>query len=204
VKKLWNILLFVFCLPLAPIMGAGLIDLLAGGMAQAKVPARVGWKDFVQVEDGDAAYDTEAEVFGAIGAVGAWSRIWEMECPAQQEVAWGYGTAGLPTNQGYMWFVAMLDGTGYDVGTLRLVIEDHNRTYHPPVVSMADSGLHLEEATFAFGLAIPRDRNQMTPLPEKREFPTVHEDSRLAIDYLPRVLVAEDRCNFRIPITRYY
>jgi len=183
----------------------GLLDmLLGGGGAQAQTPARTGWKDFVQVEDGDAAFDTEAEVFAAIGAVGAWSRIWEMTCPAQQEIAWGYGTAGLPTNQGFMWFVAMLVGAGYDVGQLRLILEDHNRTVSPPVVSLPDSQLHLEEATFAFGLAIPRNRNDLTPLPEKREFPTVHEDSRIALDYLPRVLVAEDRCNFRIPITRYF
>ena len=182
----------------------GLFDVLLGGNS-TQAPARVGWKDFVDVEDGDLAYDTEAEVYGAIGAVGVWSRIWEMTCPAQQELAWGYGTAGLPANQGYMWFVAMLVATGYDVGRLRLVIEDANRTVHPPVISLADTGLHLVDADWTpFEESIPINKNEMTPLPEKREFPTVHEDSRLAIDYLPRVLVAEDRCNFSIPITRYY
>jgi len=187
----------------------GLLDALLGGNS-VQTPARLGWKDSVQTEDGLAGvYDTEALVLAAIepGALNVWHRFWEMPCPAQQELSWGYGTAGLPANQGYMWFVAMQDGVGYDVGQLRLVHEDANRTVSPPVEGLPDSSLHLEDATFAYGLAIPRNRNEMQPLPEKREFPTVHEDSRLALDYMPRVWIAaagSDRLNFRIPITRYY
>jgi len=184
----------------------GLLDALLGGNS-AQAQARVGWKDFVQAEDGNAGvFDTEALVYGAILGAGVRSRIWEMDIPAQQECAWGYGTAGLPANQGYMWFVAMLVATGYDEGQLFLMIENHNRTVSIPVVALPDSQLHLQDPNWTpFTESVPVNRNDMMPLPEKREFPTVHEDSRLALDYLPRVIAgAEDRANFRIPITRYY
>ena len=57
------------------------------------------------VGDGDAAYDTSAEVAAIIEANtanNAFTLIWERTIPAQQVVAWGSGLASQQLNQGYM------------------------------------------------------------------------------------------------------
>jgi hypothetical protein len=155
------------------------------------------------VANGDAAFDTAAEVFGAVGAVNNWWRIWECTIPAQQEWAWGFGSPAYPDNQGYIFFVLALAGTGFDVGNVRLMIENANRTLTLPVATFSDTMTHSVTNT---SLATMRllDRHQMIALPEKVEYPTVHEDSRLAINYFPTTLVAEDTAEFVIPVTKYY
>ena len=46
-------------------------------------------------------------------------------------------------------------------------------------------------------------KNDMVALPEKVEYPLVGEDSFLAIDYFPDVLVVETQAAFKIPVTVY-
>lgn len=180
----------------------GFLDALRGNQ-NAQVVAKRGFRDSVSVADGDTPFDTAAEVFALIGAVGSWWRIWEATVPAQQEWAWGFGSPAYPDNQGYIFFVAALAGTGFDVGKVRLIIENANRIYAPPVATFSDTKTHSTTNT---SLATMRllARDQMEALPEKVEYPTVHEDSRIAINYYPTTLVAEDTAEFTIPVTKYY
>jgi len=180
----------------------GLIPNL-GGMVAPKnaVPAVQGFRTDVQIEDGDDAYDTAAEVFAAIGAVaGVWTTIWEMTIPAQQAVHWGYGSPATPQNQGYMYFFAA-SAAAYDVGTLRLVQLNARRTKIVPVAELADVSLHGNVAAIADPSLI--DKNEMIPLPEKVEFPLVGEDSIIALWYRAITLVVETQAGFKIPITVY-
>ena len=176
---------------------------LVGGLTPKSgtpVKARQGFRTDVIIESGDAAFDTAAEVFALIGAVGVWSRIWEMTIPAQQAVHWGYGSPATPQNQGYMFFFAA-SAAAFDVGMLRLVQENARRTNTIIVGEFADVSLHAQVAAIADASLI--DKNQMVALPEKVEYPLVGEDSRIALDYLPTVLVVETQAAFKIPITVY-
>ena len=181
---------------------AGLVGGLAGNGVPTKSPvaARQGFRTDVQVANGDAAFDTAAEVFALIGAVNAWHRIWEMTIPAQQAVHWGYGSPATPANQGYMFFFAA-SAAAYDVGFLRLMQENSRRTISFPVAEIADVSLHGLVAAIADPSLI--DKQQMIALPEKVEYPLVGEDSRIALSYFPTVLVVETQCEFKIPITVY-
>jgi len=183
----------------------GLLGTLApklGGMLAPTnaVPAVQGFRTDVQIPDGDAAFDTAAEVFALIGAVGVWSTIWEMTIPAQQAVHWGYGSPALPQNQGYMFFYAA-SAAAFDVGTLRLKQENARRTKKIIVGEIADVGLHAAVAAIADASLI--DKNEMIALPEKVEYPLVGEDSIIGLEYRPDVLVVETQAAFKIPITVY-
>jgi len=188
----------------------GIAQLLSGlggpglvGGPQKAAPGALVFRGFVEVEDGDVAYNTAAEVYGAIGAAGIWTRIWEMTIPAQQRVAWGSGTPALPQNQGFMWFAMLDSGTDWSIGTLRLMIQDHGRNRTFPVASIPDSQLHSTTVT-SIATAALLNKNEMIALPEKREFDLVGEDSRIALDYrLRTAATAVDAAGFRIPITTY-
>jgi len=187
----------------------GMLDNLLGGIApmlggnvpaKNTVPAAQGFRTDVQIEDGDDAFDTAAEVLALIGAVGTFWTIWEMTIPAQQAVHWGYGSPATPQNQGYMFFYAA-SAAAYDIGTLRLKQENARRTRKIIVSELADIGLHGLVAAIADPTLI--DRNQMTALPEKVEYPLVGEDSIIGLEYNPRTLVVETQAAFKIPITVY-
>ena len=180
---------------------------LAGGVPKAAVPARQGFRTDVQVVDGDAAYDTQAEVFGAIGGVGIWTTIWEMTIPAQQMVHWGYGSPATPQNQGYMWFcmadcvAAFVD---FSVGVLRLVQQNARRTTKIVVGELADSALHAAVGGVGIEANALLNKNEMVALPEKVEFPLVGEDSLIGLEYrLITAATAADAAGFKIPITVY-
>lgn len=173
-----------------------------GGMAPT-VPARAGFRSYVGVEDGDAAYDTAAEVYGAIGAVGVWTRIWEKTVPAQMQMAWGFGSPAMPDNQGFLWFAILDVTTDWSVGVVRLVQENHNRTVKLVVAEIPDSQLHSVTVT-SLATAALLNRNEMIALPEKIEFPLVGEDSRIGIEYnLITAATAADAAGFKIPVTTY-
>ena len=208
-SHLWTLLTLIFILPLVPVMGIGALgDLgsLLGGLGGLRtgsgktVQARQGYRTDVQIVDGDAAFDTAAEVFALIGAVGTYWRVWEMTIPAQQFVHWGYGSPATPMNQGYMFFYAA-SAAAFDVGVVRLLQENARRTRTVPVAELADVGLHGLVAAIADPSLI--NKNDMVALPEKVEYPLVGEDSRIAIDYRPDVLVVETQAAFKIPITVY-
>jgi hypothetical protein len=141
-----------------------------------------------------------AEVFGLIGAVGTFWRIWQKTIPAQTLFRWGYGSPALPDNQGYLWFAAGLAGTGFDVGVLRIMQENYSQHLQLVVAEIPDTALHTATST-TLATATPIDRNQMIAFPEKTEFPRVGQDSRILLEYRPDVLVAEDFAQFSIPVT---
>lgn len=188
----------------------GLMDLIAGGLRpQVNVNRGAmprGYKSYLRVTDGDAAYDTAAEVFALCtlaGAAGVWYKIWEMTVPAQQMIRWGYGSPAQPYNQGYMWFCSLDSGTDFTIGTIRLQ-QARARDREPIIVAeIDDTRLHGTTVT-TLTTATPVNINEMVALPEKVEFPLVGEDSLMQIWYLvTTAATAEDNVGFSIPVTRY-
>ena len=178
--------------------------LLGGGNVQAQPQAR-GYRSYLCVSRGDAAYDTEAEVIALITAAAHadFRLIWQYTVPAQQRIAWGFGSAGLPHNQGYMWFASMDEAADWDVGTLRLVQGKARHRMDIVVAEMPDSALHTTTVTTT-ETARPTDRNTMVALPEKVEYPLVREDSILSLTYaLITAATAHDAVAFDIPVTTY-
>lgn len=175
------------------------------GRPSQSAPARTGFRSYVEVADGDAPYDTEAEVIALQGAAGAgFVLVWEMTVPAQQFIAWGFGSPSMPANQGYMWFAFVDEGTGFDVGNLRLVQDNANRTSKMVVAEVPDQQLHSVTSTTTETAALI-DKNEMIPLPEKVEYPLVGEDSHISLEYaLITATTTTDAVAFHIPITRYY
>jgi len=173
----------------------------AGG-TQTQMP----FKTNVVITDGDAAYDTMAEVLAIIGALAAgsvWTKIWEKTIPAQQMVRWGYGSPVTPYNQGYMWFCSIDTGTDFQVGKLRLAQANARETKMFTVAEIDDNRLHGTTVT-TLATATPVDIAQMMALPEKTEFPLVAEDSKLQLWYrCITAATAEDNVGFGIPITVY-
>lgn len=180
---------------------AGLLGNLAGNIKpRTTVQAAQGFRLDLVIEDGDAAFDTAAEMFALVGAVGAWHRIWEMTVPAQQAIHYGYGSPATPYNQGYMFFF-IASAVAYDVGRFRLIQSNARRTKIIVVGQFADVGTHGNVAAIADPTIISKE--EMTALPEKVEYPLVVEDSILAIDYFPDVVVVETQAGFKIPVTVY-
>ena len=164
------------------------------------VPAAQGFRSDLQVANGDAPFDTAAEVFALIGAVLNWWVIWEMTVPAQQAMHWGYGDANHPANQGYMFFYAA-SAAAFDTGTLRLCQAKARRRDTLIVHEAADVALHAQVAAIADPSLI--DKNTMTALPEMINTPLVGEDSLMQLQYFPTLLVVETQCEFKIPVTIY-
>ena len=183
-----------------------LLDTLLGGIAPANnAPRPTGYRDYVEVIDGDAAYDTIAEVLALItGAAHAdYTKIWQKTIPAQELIAWGFGSAGLPHNQGYMWFASLDVAADWDVGKLRLIQANARETKSYVVASIPDRALHTTTVT-TLATATPTNRNEMIALPEKVEFPLIGEDSLLILKYaLFTAATAHDAVGFEIPITVY-
>lgn len=183
---------------------AGLLNGLSPG---AQTPnGMIPYKRHLTIPDGDADYDTMAEVLAIIGALAALAvrtLIWEMTVPPQQMIRWGYGSPAFPDNQGYMWFCSLDEGTGFQVGNLILAQTDANGRRTEIVLNVDDSQLHLPINT-NLGLATPASRLEKFPLPEKVEFPLVGEDSKLQLYYESLVVpAAEDSVGFSIPVTIY-
>jgi len=180
-----------------------LLQQLFGGQSQA--PRARGFRSSVRVTSGDAAYNTAAEVIALITAAAHadFIKIWQMTVPAQQRIAWGYGSAGLPHNQGYMWFCSIDEAADFDIGVLRLVQANARETSVTVVSEVPDSALHGTTVTTLI-TATPTNRNEMIALPEKIEYPLVREDSLLILTYaLITKATTHDNAGFEIPITVY-
>lgn len=164
------------------------------------------FKSHFGVTDGDAAYDTMAEVLAIIGALAAgsvWTLVWQKTVPAQQQIRWGFGSPAQPMNQGYMWFASLDSGTGFQSGVVRLVQANSRQTKQLTVLEVDDSRLHTATST-TLATATPLNKNEMIALPEKVEFPKVGEDSLMQIWYrCIAVATAEDDVGFSIPVTVY-
>jgi len=183
----------------------GLLDMLVGGEQPQAAPRSVGYRDYVQVADGDADYDTEAEVIALIGAAATpnFLKIWEKTVEAQTRISWGFGSAALPHNQGYMWFASLDINVDWDVGKLRIQQAKARERKTWVVAEIPDKRLHTTTVT-TLATATPTNRNEMMALPEKIEFPLVGEDSLLQLAYrLDTPATAHETVGFEIPITVY-
>jgi len=187
----------------------GILDQVIGSLGsgtiqRAPVPAsQPGFPTHIQVVDGDTAYDTAAEVYGAIGAAGVETIIWERTTPAQEEIAWGFGAASKPANQGYMWFAMLDSGTDWSVGTLKLAQSSHSRRRTIIVAEFADSQLHSATVT-TLATAGLLNKEDMIALPEQTQYPKVGEDSYLQLRYvLITAATTVDAAGFAIPVTKY-
>lgn len=190
----------------------GILDQLLGGLGGGiapSVPAKASQMPFrtnLVITDGDAPYDTMAEVLAIIGALAAgsvWTLIWQLTVPAQQQIRWGYGSPATPHNQGYMWFASLDSGTGFESGKLRLIQANARSTKVITVLEIDDTRLHTATST-TLATATPTSINDMIALPEKVEYPRVGEDSLLQLHYRAiAVPAAEDDCGFSIPATIY-
>lgn len=184
----------------------GLRGLGGGAAAQPARGSQMPYKTHVGVTDGDADYDTNAEVVAIIGALAAgsvWTKIWEKTCPAQQQLRWGFGNPALPMNQGYMWFCSLDTNVDFQIGVLRLVQANARETIVKTVLEVDDSRLHTNDVTTP-ATATPTNKNEMIALPEKVEFPKIGEDSLLQLWYrCITAATAEDTCGFSIPLTVY-
>jgi hypothetical protein len=158
----------------------------------------------VQVYDGDAAYDTSAEVATILQAntgTGVFAKIWQKTVPAQQRWHWGYGNSATQRNQGYMWFAAADLGTDIEDGSLRLVQANSNETTKLVVGEFNTSLLHTVTNTSLATLQ-PTSIDFMRPLPEQSGFPWVGEDSKMILEF--KTLSAGttvDGVGFSIPVT---
>lgn len=175
---------------------------LLGGKSQS-APAKVGHASYLTVTEGDAAFNTAANVLTFVPGVGVWARIWEFTVPAQCFYAWGFGVPQLPDNQGYMWFVILDKNTDFQIGKVRLGQENHSRWNYIPVCEINDTQLHGATPT-SVAVASLIDKKQMPALPEHTELPAVGQDSRLTIDYYTIVpATSADDMGFSIPVTVY-
>jgi hypothetical protein len=178
-----------------------------GGIApRTQTSSQMPFKTHLGITDGDAAYDTMAEVLAIIGALAAgsvWTLIWEKTVPAQQQIRWGFGSPALPMNQGYMWFASIDTAVDFQIGVLRLVQANARQTKQLTVLEVDDTRLHTNDVT-TLATATPIDKNEMIALPEKVEFPKVGEDSLLQLWYrCVTAATAEDNVGFSIPCTVY-
>ena len=157
------------------------------------------------VVDGDAAYDTSAEVAALVQAntaSGVYAVIWRKTVPAQQIVRWGYGDPAFQLLVSYNWFAAMDEGTGFEDGSLRLVISNATGTKITTVKEFNTSLMHTTTNT-NLGTAVPSGTDQLTPLPEQTII-AAGEDSLLELHFKtasPTTTV--DACNFSLGVTIY-
>jgi hypothetical protein len=191
-------------LGLGNILGGVNLGGLGNPLSKNVSPTQMPFNTSIVITDGDAAYDTMAEVLAIIGALAAgsvWTKIWEKTCEAQRTYRWGFGSPQTPYNQGYMWFASMDVTTDFQRGKLRLVQANANETKVFTVKELDDASLHLQVVT-SLALATPVSKNDMIALPEKVEFPQVGEDSKLQLWYkCIAPATAEDQVGFSIPVT---
>ncbi len=183
----------------------GLLNNLLGSPAGAPDPPSYGFRNYVSVTDGDTAYDTEAEVLALISgtAHADYRLIWQRSVPAQQRYAWGFGSAGLPANQGYCFFASLDEGTNADIGVLRMQQANATNTKVIVVAEIPDSSLHGTTLTTTETARL-LDRNSMIALPEKTEYPLIREDSLLQLTYaLVTAATTHDAVAFQLPTTIY-
>lgn len=180
----------------------------AAGIAPGREmqPSQVPFKSTMQVTDGDAAYDTLAELYVIInaGVVNVPVKLWEATVPAQQKIRWGFGSPAFARNQGYMYFFMLDATTAFQTGKMRLKIANARETKVFTVAEMDESRLHLAVVT-SIATATPTNIDEgMMALPEKVEFPPCGEDSLLQIWMTPTVaIVTADAGGFSIPVTIY-
>ena len=168
----------------------------------AGLPAGVMSNSYFGVTDGDAAFDTSAEVAAIIQANTtntSFTKIWEHTVPAGQMIAWGHGSPNQQRNQGYIWFAALDVGTGFEDGVLQLKVANARETRNQFVSEYDTRALHTTTST-TMVTAQPLDINAKTPLPFTGLW--VKEDSRMQLWFRSTIVTTTvDATDFSIPVT---
>lgn len=130
---------------------------------------------------------------------GKFNKIGEMVIPAQQQYEWGYGIAGQPENQGYI-YMDLKDDQGTPVqveGTIRLCVSDANEEMVRPIYTNRTEPLRGSQT----------DKTMKVPLP--RTPPRLSEDDKMIIQIDPDVdqitqKVSKTNSTLNLPVTNYY
>lgn len=164
-----------------------------------------GFMDTLMVERGDplpVVFNTQAALLlnANLGLANQTRLLWEMSVPAQTKFRWGYGTAALPMNQGYIWF-QLSSAAAFNLGFVSLAVQNNPRNDTRIVKEMDQNTLHTGvPTTLVTGRSF--DKNQLIALPEMGAL--VGQDSRMQIyfRFIANALV-NINCGFSIPCTRY-
>lgn len=157
---------------------------------------------FVGVADGDAAFDTSAEVAAIIEANttnASFTKIWEKTVEAGQLISWGHGNPNQQRNQGYLWFAAIDTGVDFEDGILRLMVSNSRFTRSEFIAEFDTRELHTTTVT-TIVTAQPGSIDEKRPLPFTDFW--VKEDSKLQLWFkttAPGTTV--DAVGFSIPVT---
>jgi len=139
------------------------------------------FKTYFGVLDGDAAFNTAAEVAAIVqaqSAGGDFELLWERTIPAQQRVRWGFGSTAFEATMGRLHFVAMDVAADFQEMAIRLVVSNSLGLKSRVVAEFPTQRTHLTDPTTLI-TATPVDKNTMEPLPMKK--PWVREDSKIQI-----------------------
>ena len=104
-----------------------------------------------------------------------WTTIATYKCPAQQQIAVGYGVPNLSENEGRLYvYLRTGEATPVEIsGKVRIIVTDYNETKIFPLFEHDEELLHGDL----------NDKQKLIPLPEKR--PMVGEDSYIKIQVKP-------------------
>jgi len=156
------------------------------------------------VTAGDTAYNTSAKVSTLVQAnttSGVYTLIWQRTVPAQQVVRWGFGNPAFQLLVSQNWFAAMDEGTGFEDGSLRLIISNATGTKTTTVKEFNTTLMHTTTNT-NISTAVPLQQN-LTPLPEQT-IVAAGEDSLLQLHFKTEsATTTVDACNFSLGVTIY-
>lgn len=170
--------------------------------AQSANPMDGGYEASLVIANGDAAYDTAAEVYAAVQvAAGNTARIWEKTVEPRFLYTWGFGVYGVINNQGYARFCIMDAGTAFQVGMVMLGVESYDRFRKRVVKTWVDSASHLADVTSVATAYATNNQVGMVAVPQTTVIAAPY--SRLVVDYkvITNVGAGLDTAEFRLPCT---
>ncbi len=184
---------------LRPQIGAFTLGTL--GARVAPDPMAGGYDGHVEVEDGDADFDTSAELDDIADiAAGASVRLWEMTMGVREMRSWGSGVKGLVNNQGYVTAGIFDTGTDIQQDRWRLAVESWDRSRKVTVDSFNDTETNLQVATSVATMRSTNNQTKMRALPRTKAI--AMPNSRLVIDIDCLVAATDpDAVFFGIPCT---
>jgi len=104
-----------------------------------------------------------------------WTTIATYQCPAQTQMAVGYGNAGQPENEGRIYaYLRTGEGTPAEItGKIRIIVTDYNES---KIFSVFENDGNMLHGSLT-------DKQQQVPIPETR--PMIGEDSYIKIQVKP-------------------
>ena len=136
-----------------------------GGKAVGSSQAR-----FMKVMD-----NTDLGVADTVATAAQWYKLGTgLTVPAQQMYHFGFGSAELPDNQGYL-YIHLADGAADFIGKVRLVQSNAQETVKYVVAEYNVASTHGSMTNKAMQIA----------LPEQTQFPMVGEDSLMWLEIYP-------------------